>query len=259
MRSILFSLGNFPIFSFGACVALGLLFAHTVIARVARRDCVGNPDFASNIVVLLISAGFVGARAAYVMEHWTSHYRQSPADILDLRAGGLMFFGGFITSLIVALIYAKISKIKPLALIDVLAPALPLAHAFGRLGCFMNGCCYGRVTDAWYGVLFPPGSPPHIEQGPFPVIPTQLMESGLNLLIFVILILLAYRVKTRPGVRAGLYMMLYAVARYCVEGLRADERMQIGIFSISQFISLGVFTAGAILIIQATSRKPLQD
>jgi len=256
MRSVVFHLFDFPIHSFGACIAVGLLFAHFVISRLARRGGIANPEFASNILVLMILSGFIGARIAYVMEHWSAVYADAPMSVFNLRGGGLMFYGGFITAFAVALVYARGAKIRILVLLDILAPALVLTHAFGRVGCFMNGCCYGRPTDAWYGVNFPPGSIPFVEMHGLPLIPAQLVEAAFNFLIFGILMLVAYKFKVRDGFRAGLYMILYAIVRFIVETLRADTRMMVGPLSISQTISICVFAAGVILmIIPAIRRK----
>ena len=253
--------------SFGLCVALGLLCAYAVISRLGRREGLG-PDFAANIVTAMIVSGIIGARLFYVAEHW-SHYSSNLADVFKIWQGGLMFYGGFIVAFATALIYVKITKLQLWTVLDLLAVALPLAHAFGRIGCFLNGCCYGRIAeDSAIAVRFPANSIPWSEQlsagalAPdsacsLAVLPSQLISAALNFAIFAILLYLATRStgKVKPGVRSGLYMILYAIARFAVEFTRADPRLHFGALSISQTISLGVFLAGAAVLTLALTRR----
>jgi len=269
MRSILFSLGDFPIYSYGVSIALGLLSAHFVIVRLGRREGLG-PDFAANILMAIIVSAIAGARIAYVMEHWTSVYAANPVSIFHLRSGGLMFYGGFILAVITTLVFIKIAKLRLLPVLDVLATALPLAHAFGRFGCFVNGCCHGRLSgtgafERAVSVVYPRGSHPwawqvgeeliDVTDTALPMFPSQLVESGANLAIFALLLALAFVPKIRPGIRTGLYLICYAVARSFVETLRSDVRMTIGALTIAQTISIGVFAAGAAILVFALLRK----
>ena len=264
MRSILISLGNFQLHSFGLCVALGLLGSYIVISRLGRRENL-SPDFAANIVTAMIVSGIIGARLFYVGEHW-AYYSAHPAEIPMIWKGGLMFYGGFIVAFGTALVYIKLAKLRLWAVLDILAVALPLAHAFGRIGCFLNGCCYGRVAaDSAISIRFPAGSIPwteHVNEGlisliaphSLPVLPSQLISAALNFAIFAVLLLIALRGKPRPGLQSGLYMVLYATARFSVEFTRADERFHFGAISISQTISLGIFAIGAAVLICAILR-----
>ena len=267
MHSILFSLGNFPIRSFGFSIAIGLIVVYFVIARLARRENI-PPDFASNIISVAMLSGLIGARAAYVMEHWTSHYAAHPGAAFRIWDGGLMFYGGFILAFAVILIYIRFAKLRLWTVLDILAVALPLGHAFGRIGCFLNGCCYGRVVDTIgcgafersIAVIFPKDSIPFngqvnddlifdTAQNSLPVLPAQLIESAANFAIFALLLALALLVRTRPGFRTGLYMALYAIVRFFVENLRSDPRIHFGVFSVSQTISLILLPIGALLIL----------
>ncbi|MCL1910000.1 MAG: prolipoprotein diacylglyceryl transferase [Kiritimatiellaeota bacterium] len=262
MFPTLVEFGFLKIHSYGLCMALGLLCAVNLVAWLARReevDGMGDEGFASNMFLALAASSIIGARAAYVMEHWSSTYAQNPISAFKPGDGGLMFYGGFLLSFATVLVFAHVKKIKIPPLLDILATALPLGHAFGRLGCFLSGCCFGRPTDAWYGVVYPVDSHAHLYFGGCPVIPSQLVESGLNLIVFAMLITISLRVKTRPGIRTGIYMMCYAILRSFVETLRGDTRMNVGVFSIAQFISLGVFTAGAAFVVNAIWRKNVPE
>lgn len=255
MHSVLFSLDHIVIHSFGACLAVAIILCYLVMVRLGRPSGYGS-DFVSNLLTILIVSGLVGARLFYVVEHW-SYYAQQPASILKVWEGGLMFFGGLLIACASLIVFIRLQK-KPLAeVLDVVVTAVPLGHAIGRMGCFLNGCCYGRTSDSCLSVTFPHGSIPWSEQlqgglisaeavRSLPVLPSQLFESALNFIIFIVLLLLFKR-RRHPGSQVAAYMMMYPVARFILELSRADERLHFGWFSISQVISLGIFAAGVVL------------
>jgi phosphatidylglycerol:prolipoprotein diacylglycerol transferase len=115
------------------------------------------------------------------------------------------------------------------------AMAVPLGSAIGRLGCFLNGCCSGRPTDAWFGIVFPAASAK--------VIPTQLIDSAANLLIFFVLLHLAARVHPRPGVLWWAFLALYGTSRFLVETLRVNPPLALGLTQ-AQWISIPMVVAG---------------
>ena len=120
---------------------------------------------------------------------------------------------------------------------------IALAHACGRIGCFLAGCCYGRETDSFLGVVFPEHS---MAPSGVKLLPTQLFSSAGDFLIMAILLL--YSRKTRPKGRTGaLYLILYGIGRFLIEFLRADDRGTVGSLSTSQFISIGIVAVGLIL------------
>ena len=152
-----------------------------------------------------------------------------------------------------------LKKENPLKLADLLAAVIPLGHAFGRIGCFFYGCCYGRDSDAWCAVTFPMGSPSWYEHGRkmVSVLPTQLFEAAALLALFGLLMYVWHRQQPvagsqqpttnnqQPGRILGLYLIGYAVIRFGIEYLRGDPRAAVGPFSISQAISIGMLIIGA--------------
>jgi len=134
---------------------------------------------------------------------------------------------------------------------------VPLGHAFGRIGCFFYGCCYGRDSDAWCAVTFPAGSPSWHEHGRrmVSVLPTQLFEAAALLALFAALMVLWRRRGGRDGLILGAYMAGYAVIRFGMEYLRGDPRAAVGPFSISQTISIGLFLVGAATVAYALRRR----
>ena len=170
-----------------------------------------------------------------------------------------MFYGGLILALAYFFTWCFAKKEPVLPLSDLLAVVLPLGHAFGRIGCFFYGCCYGRLSQSSWAVTFPRGSPAWYEQlhegllestaqASLPVLPTQLFEAAANLALFAALFFFFRRFKR--GTMA-LYLIGYAIIRFGMEYLRGDPRAAVGPFSISQTISIALLTAGVLLAIKS--------
>lgn len=264
MHSLLFKIGPFSIHAYGLCIALGFLASWGLAYLQARRTGRRTDDF-SDLLVWTMASGVIGARVAYVIENWSLEFAQNPLKMLRIDQGGLVFYGGFIGAVAVLWLFCFFKKESPLAMADFLLTLLPLGHAFGRVGCFMHGCCYGRITDSAIGICFPAGSQPwhlQVQEGvissaaPYalPLIPTQLIEAGGNLILFGVLYGLYPRLRTRKGLTAGLYLIGYAVLRFSIEFFRADHRARVGEFSIGQFISCGLLLAGAALLVYSLKR-----
>jgi phosphatidylglycerol:prolipoprotein diacylglycerol transferase len=218
----------------------------------------------------MIVAGIIGARIAYVAEHWNSEFADAArhGDFLPLirvDQGGLMFYGGMAGAIVALALYARLKKTSFFSLADLVTTVLPLGHAFGRIGCFLHGCCYGRISQAACAVSFPKYSPAwydHAENGlipptalhSLPVLPTQLFEATGNFLIFALLFYCYRRWSNRPGLIAGLYCLAYALLRFGVEALRGDPRMPVGPLSISQAASLALVVVGLALFAHSLSR-----
>ena len=245
----LIDLGFLHLKTYGACMATGFLLCWMLVEKLS-----GRKDL-SNLLLSLMIGGVVGSRIAYVIEHWQAEFASNPAAIIRVDQGGLMFYGGFILSFIIFFIWCFVKKEKPLELVDLLAAVIPLGHAFGRIGCFFYGCCYGRDSDCWCAVTFPMGSPSWYEHGRrmVSVLPTQLFEAAALLVLFGLLMYVWRRQQPatnnrQPGIILGLYLVGYAVIRFGIEILRGDPRAAVGPFSISQAISIGMLIIGASFI-----------
>ena len=241
----LIDLGFLHLKTYGACMATGFLLCWMLVEKLS-----GRKDL-SNLLLSLMIGGVVGSRIAYVIEHWQAEFASNPAAIIRVDQGGLMFYGGFILSFIIFFIWCFVKKEKPLELVDLLAAVIPLGHAFGRIGCFFYGCCYGRDSDCWCAVTFPMGSPSWYEHGRrmVSVLPTQLFEAAALLALFGLLMWVWRGRKAGDGRRGdglilGLYLVGYAVIRFGIEYLRGDPRAAVGPFSISQAISIGMIVVG---------------
>lgn len=213
---------------YGVLVALGVLLGYLLVLKLAKRE--GLPTKAvENTFLIAVIFGVIGARIAYSIEHYEEF--KSFLDFIALWKGGVDFYGGLIGGIVGALIGIKLYNLPLWKSADIAAPAIALAHFFGRLGCTSAGCCYGKpfpyassnevgihFTDKFpfFYVVFPKGAvaPPHV-----PLYPTQLMEAFGNLIIFLILIY-AFRRKPFNGFVFSLYLFLYGTQRFFLEFFR---------------------------------------
>ena len=269
MHSTLLQLGPLTVRSFGLLMALGFAAAWLALTRLVRGTRHTADDMAS-LCVWMMLAGVAGARLAYVAEHWHAEFAAQPALIIRIDQGGLMFYGGVAGAFLALIVYARWRRIPLLELGDLLLTVLPLGHAFGRIGCFLNGCCHGRVSTGSLAVVFPAWSPAWTvqrDQGlitataaqSLPVLPTQLFEAAANLLLFALLFGLHRRLRDRRGTIAGLYFVCYAAIRFLIEPLRGDPRMNVGALSIGQTISILLFAVGLALLVWRGRARPVPE
>ena len=263
MHPDLFSLGPLHVKTYGFCMALGFLAAWQVLAWICKRTN-RNPEPISNLVLLMMVSGVLGSRIAYVIEHWTSEFAGHLERIIRVDQGGLMFYGGLILAILVFFVWCFVKKERIIGVADMMTLVIPLGHAFGRIGCFFYGCCYGRHSEAACSVVFPRGSPawyeqvnhgliPHSATAALPVLPTQIFEACAVFALFGVLFLLYRRFGQRlPGLVTGSYFVGYACIRFGIEILRGDPRAEVGPFSISQTISLGLLLAGGCCLVLAS-------
>lgn len=268
MYSELFHIGPLVLRSYGLCMALGFLFGWQAAVWLCKRTG-QNAETLTSLLTWLMASAVLGARAAYVLEHWSAEFADNPLAILRIDQGGLMFYGGLVMASLPLIIYARVYHQHLFQITDLILAVVPIGHAFGRLGCFMHGCCYGKLTHSCIGVSFPKGSPAWWEQAyatpplisqsvleSLPVIPTQLIESAANLFLFILLFTLYRRVYRQLGLITGCYLIGYAVLRFSIEYLRGDPRLVIGPFSISQTISIGLLCLGLACLAYSRFARP---
>ena len=212
MHPTLLQWGPIHLHSYGLLVGLGFLLALTLAGRRAAELSWDRHPIQTLTVVALV-AGLVGARAAYVAMNW-GLYRQAPLEILRLDHGGLVFYGGLAAGLAAAGWVLVRHRLPLWRTLDLLVPPLVAAHALGRIGCFFNGCCYGKPTTLPWGVAFPgEGAPRH---------PTQLLEAAFLFLLFLALRRIE-RKSAQPGTVLALYGLSYGIWRFLIEFLRGDN------------------------------------
>lgn len=181
--------------------------------------------------------------------------KESPLTALQYAFGGFVFYGGLLGAVLAVWFYCKQFKVPFLPLLDTFAPLIPLIHGFGRIGCFCSGCCYGKEYHGFGAVHFPPNEiVPELSQ--VARVPVQLIEAGLNFIVFAILLYLGMKGICKAGQLMGIYLIYYTIARFFLEMLRGDKvRGSVGIFSTSQLISLLLIPIGIYLLSGRVARQ----
>jgi len=236
----IYSIGPLVIYSYGAMLVLAFLVAVSLACGEAKRQGV-DPDFIFNLNFIVFLSGIIGSRIFFVAEN-LNYYLKDPLEIIMLSRGGMSWFGGLFLGLISGLIYLKMKGQAIYRILDLVAPFLALAQSLGRLGCFFNGCCFGR--ESVYGVYFPVHG--------LVLIPTQLYSSFVLLLIFIILRFIQLR-PHRLGQVFYAYLFLYSIKRFFIEFLRADNKLIIFGLTLFQLISIAIFIIAVLKLINRDS------
>ena len=254
-------IGGEAVTSFGVFMLLAFLTGGYVLrAEMRRMD--QDPEKAWDLVFMAVIGGIVGAKAYYVLLNWDQTVA-NPMGMIFAR-GGLVWYGGFLLATVLVIWEIRRQKLPLPRMADAAAPALALAYAVGRVGCFMVGDDWGRPTDSWVGIAFPRGAPPtrvDIIERDFgivvdpalverygqivPVHPTQLYEVGMSTLIFFVL----WKLRRQPRAAGWLFMLwlvLAGVERFIVEFFRAKDDRFLGPLTLAQMISVGIMAVGLV-------------
>jgi len=254
-------LGGEPITSFGVFMLLSFLTGGYIIRAELRRKG-EDPEKAWDLVFMAVVGGILGAKGYYILLNYP-RLVSDPVGLIFSR-GGLVWYGGFLLATVLVIWEIRRQKLPLGKTADAVAPALALAYAVGRVGCFLVGDDWGRPTDSWVGIAFPRGAPPtrvDIIEREFgitvdpelvekygqivPVHPTQLYEVGMSTLIFFLL----WRIRGTPRPTGWLFMLWLSLAgleRFLVEFLRAKDDRFFGLLTMAQMISLGLVAVGVV-------------
>ena len=264
MRSDLFAIGGFKLHTYGLMMAIGFVLCYLLARRLARQTG-RNPGEVDTLIMVAAVCGIIGARLVYVLQFWNEpqgqtglSFAEAPMQIFQLWKGGLVYYGGFIAATLGIFAYGLMRRtVEPVrALLDYCVVFVPLGQAFGRVGCFFHGCCFGGRTDSALGVSFPSGSPAwsaQVREGllsPYathalPVWPTQLFEAAGCALLFGALWWVYKRRRGNLGLCCGLYAMAYGALRFIGECLRDDPRGdRLFGLTFSQNVSLALMVLG---------------
>ena len=275
MYPIAFYIGSFAVHWYGIFIGIGFLVSFRLLLSLKKYADL-TTDQIYNISMIALFAGIFGARAFYVVQNWSQFSGRGLWAILNVHEGGLVFYGGFIAGFIAECVYAKWPVVRRklglkekksadgeaprkcisiLALLDILGPAMALAHAFGRISCFMQGCCFGKPAPSWFplAVRFPSGSPAafrypsFVSGGSEPVFPVQLFESAGNILMCVVLLFLLKK-REFAGTIGGIYLMMYGVMRFLLEFMRGDHTDSILGLTPSQFIAVAIAIPAGVVV-----------
>ena len=242
---VCFSIFGIDIMWYGVLIGLGFVLA-TIISYKRAPKLGIRPESFLDLIIWLIPAAIIGARAYYVIFNW-SMYAGNLKEIINTRNGGLAVHGGIILGIVAVWIVCRIDKEDFFDMLDLCAPVLALGQAIGRWGNFFNEEAHGIETDLpWAQIIDGVGYHP-----------TFLYESVWCFLIFAFLIWFTRRRKF-SGQLICLYFMLYSFERFFVEGLRTDSLM-IGSLRQAQVISIVLFTLGLIFYIILRKKKALNN
>lgn len=230
---VLFSLGPLQVRWYGLMYVLAFLIGGAIVKYLARKKFWPLPVAAiDQYITWLIIGMFFGARLAYVFIYNWSYYSVNMSEMFSVWKGGLSFHGAVAGMCLVTWIFARLHKVHTLVILDCLAMAGPPGLFMGRIGNFINGELYGRVTDSWVGVVFPMG-------GPFPRHPSQLYEAFSEGAVLCIILFYILRRQRFYGVVCSTFIFGYGFFRFFVEFFREPDA-QLGFYA-------GYFTMGQIL------------
>jgi len=234
MYPILFEIGPFRVYSFGVMAAIGFLFVALWLRETARREKF-YPSQLLDLSLGLFVSGLIGSRLLFVALN-LDWYRVRPLEIFQLQRGGLVAYGGILATLLFGIFFTRWKRMPFWEVADLLMPLGLLGLAFGRIGCFLNGCCYGKPTSFFLARVF------WGKQGP--VHPTQIYESWGLLLLFIALRVVG-RKSLAPGRLFALSIGGYGLLRFVIEFFRGDQLPWIGGLTLVQAAALATIAAAA--------------
>ena len=263
----------FPVFGYGSMLLVALVVGASWAGR--RADRVGiNRDAVWDASMSILIAGIIGARTFYLVQKREQVFAEANSlpeylfKIVNLSDGGLVLYGGVILGTIVYFAFCAIRKIRPLQLADVITPSIFLGIGIGRIGCLLNGCCFGDRCELPWAITFPPGSVPfqtlvHLgfldsqAAASLPLHPTQIY-STIGCFILAYLTATVFKYRRHVGEVFAVGAIFYPINRFLIEFVRGDEFTQLDTgLTISQLVSIGVLIAGIIYLVYLEMSDPL--
>lgn len=238
MYNEILTIGPVTIHGYGLMIGLGVMAA-LLLGDYRSKKFGLNGDHIYGMTFSAVILGFIAARILFIITEWKG-FLQNPMQYL--AGAGFVVYGGIIGGALTIYGFCKIKKIDMLAYLDLMIPSVALAQAFGRVGCFLAGCCYGRETDSLLGVVFTNSD---FAPNGVKLLPTQLFMAGGDLVIMAVLLWYAAKRPMR-GRTSALYLMLYSIGRFIIEFFRNDDRGTVGMLSTSQFIAVFTLIAGVL-------------
>lgn len=273
MRRILFEIPlpflhkGFPVYSYGFMLMVAFFVAIAIARWRAGKEAI-DPNKITDLGIYLVCAGILGARVFYVIQYF-ENYRDNLFSIFKVYEGGLVYYGGLFAAVATLFVFARKHRLSFLKILDIVTPSTILGLGFGRIGCFLNGCCFGKVAPhVPWAIQFPrtmdktgiiDGSPAFLHQyelglvqlsdtHALPIHPTQLYSFLADVALFFILSVFFGRRK-RNGEVFLLFGIGYPIIRFCMELLRNDTPLFFNLFSIAQIISIPMFVISASLFV----------
>ncbi len=262
MHPELFQFGPIHLRSYGVFMALAFVVGTFLGLRESRRLGL-DEDKVVNVILVTLIASVFGARLLYVLEH-LPEFRREWTSALALWQGGLTLYGGVVAGTFAGLVAARQMGLPVWILADALTPSVALGTMFGRIGCYLNGCCYGQPTAQPWGVVFPRDSFAFLEFGDQPVHPSQLYNALAGLGLFLLFYLTRNRFRV-PGVMFWSFVALFALVRIPLDLTRAYEVnaviLRVGTLDIteSQVMSGGMALFALLMILRLRRRAQFDE
>ena len=240
MKPVLFEFYFVKIYGYGLMITIGIIAALFLLSYRSKKKQYSE-DNIWDMAILVIICGIIGGKLMYIITD-IKYIIEQPS-VLKNIGNGFVIYGAIFGGILAVHLYSKKKDWNTLSILDLATPSLPLAQGFGRIGCFLAGCCYGRATSLPIGVefrnsLFAPANV-HIH-------PTQIYSSVFDFTLAFFL--LWYDRRERKNGRVfSLYLIVYSIGRFLIEYLRDDPRGSVSIFSTSQFISLFIVIIGVLI------------
>jgi phosphatidylglycerol:prolipoprotein diacylglycerol transferase len=254
MFPTILKIGGIQIYSYGLMLFLSFLAGIYVVERKARKFGV-DPKAITDLALWILLAVVVGSRLFYVAFHWSEFSGDLVSIFAFWRGGlaGLMFYGGFIGALVAGLIFVRVRKLPAIKLLDAAAPAIVLGEGLTRIGCFLNGCCFGKPTGSFLGIVFPAHSPAGATFPGQAIHPTQLYSSLAGFIMFGIAMLLGRR-KLKDGALFAIILILYSLFRFGIDFVRYYENASN--YWGNQVVALALALVGVVLLVVFQRRNP---
>lgn len=237
VHPILLNMGRIKVYSWGFMLAFAVLVCILGLSKVFKREGY-DPEHVLDLVIILVLTGLLGSRLAYIVMFEWQDFLAHPLLFFGWTSGGfsgLVWYGGFTAGFLAFLVYVRVRGYSFWKMADILAPYLALAYALVRIGCFLNGCCYGRVSDSACALVFP-----YVDS--LRRYPTQLYSAAANFILFGLL-LWYYPRRRFAGQIFIFYLLGYSIYRLVIEFFR-ENSIFIGTLSVSQVYSLALLGVG---------------
>ncbi len=233
--------------------ALAFVFGLWTATLRAKRVNVSG-EVIADVTLWLMLGTILGARTVYVVTYWKDEFAGQPlTEIFAIWHGGLVYYGGLIGASAAGIIYLHLKKLPLWKIADIIAPSIALGSVFGRIGCLLNGCCYGRACSLPWAISFPADNPLHPPTTP--VHPTEIYDALLNFALYLFLAWL-FRRRKFDGQIFATYLICYAVTRSFVEYFRGDYNDAHQHFGLTpaQLVSVPIFVTGLALAVILSRR-----
>lgn len=240
MRIILFEIFGIQVKSYGTMIAIGIIVAATLFINNGKKKGF-DEDSLLNLIIFAIIGGILGGKGLFIITELKDIIRE-PSILLNFGYG-FVIYGAMGGGALAMYLYCRKKGWNIVKMLDMTVPGLAIAQGFGRIGCFLAGCCYGAETTSHIGIKFPKES---LAPAGINLLPTQIYSSIFDFLLGFFLLYYSRKERT-IGKIMGMYLMIYSVGRFLVEFLRNDPRGSVGVLSTSQFIAIFTLVLGIII------------